>query len=57
MVSRLGRLIFGLSGFVYARTFIRAAGLNSRDVVLEVGCGMGTILTAAQERVRSRSPY
>ena len=55
--SLLGRLIFKLSGSVYARTFVREAQLVASDRVLELGCGLGTILTACQRLVQSRETY
>ncbi|MFN8006808.1 MAG: methyltransferase domain-containing protein [Terriglobia bacterium] len=55
--SVVGRLIFKLSGVVYSHTFIRVAGLNPGDKVLEIGCGMGTILTDAQRHVNSTESY
>lgn len=57
LVSLLGRLIFRLSGTVYSGPFIRAARLTSDDRVLEIGCGLGTILTTAQKRVCSTVSY
>lgn len=55
--SPIGRLVFGLSGIVYSRTFARVARLTSGDRVIEIGCGMGAILAAAQRRVRSEESY
>jgi ubiquinone/menaquinone biosynthesis C-methylase UbiE len=55
--SLLGRLIFRLSGSVYARTFVREAQLAASDRVLELGCGLGTNLTACQRLVQSRETY
>jgi len=57
MVSFLGRLIFRLSGAVYSGPFIRAARLTPGDRVLEIGCGLGTILTATQKRTGSTATY
>lgn len=57
LFSWLGRLIFRLSGKIYARTFIREAQLAATDRVLELGCGLGTILIASQRRVQSREIY
>jgi ubiquinone/menaquinone biosynthesis C-methylase UbiE len=57
LVSLLGRLIFRLSGVVYTRTFVRAARLTPMDRVAEIGCGMGTILAAAQRRIHSEESY
>lgn len=57
MLSILGRLIFNLSGVVYSGTFIRAARLRCVHSILEIGCGMGTILTATQSRLGSTSTY
>ncbi len=57
LASILGRLIFSLSGVVYSHTFVRAARLSSADRVLEIGCGMGTILTAVQRKICSNKPY
>jgi ubiquinone/menaquinone biosynthesis C-methylase UbiE len=57
LLSILGRLIFRLSGVVYSGAFIRAARLTRAHSILEIGCGMGTILTATQSRVRSTSTY
>ena len=53
----LGRLIFRLSGVVYSGTFIRAARLTPDHSILEIGCGLGTILTATQSRLCSTSTY
>ena len=55
--SPIGRLVFGISGIVYSRTFVHAARLTSMDRVIEIGCGMGEILRAAQRRVRSKESY
>ena len=55
--SPIGRLVFGVSGIVYSRTFARVARLTSVDRVIEIGCGMGAILAAAQRRVRSEESY
>ena len=57
LLSVVGRLIFRLSGVVYAPTFIRAGSLTSVHSVLEIGCGMGTILRAAQARLGSPAIY
>ncbi|HEX2522026.1 MAG TPA: class I SAM-dependent methyltransferase [Terriglobia bacterium] len=57
LVSVLGRLIFRLSGVVYSDTFIRAAHLTPDHSILEIGCGLGTILTATQSRLCSTSTY
>lgn len=57
LASVAGRMIFRLSGMTYSHTFISFAGLNAGDRVLEVGCGMGTILTVAHEHVNSTKPY
>jgi len=55
--SPIGRLVFGVSGTVYSRTFVRVARLTSLDRVIEIGCGMGAILAAAQRRVGSEESY
>ena len=55
--SPIGRLVFAVSGIVYSRTFVRVARLTSVDRVIEIGCGMGEILAAAQRRVRSKKSY
>ena len=55
--SWLGRLIFRSSGRVYAHTFIREAQLAAADRVLEVGCGLGTILITSRLWVQSRETY
>ena len=57
LVSFMGRLIFRLSGAVYSGPFIRAARLTSDDRVLEIGCGLGTILTTAHKRICSTASY
>lgn len=57
MLSVLGRLIFRLSGVVYSGAFIRAARLTPDHSILEIGCGMGTILTATRRRLCSPSMY
>jgi ubiquinone/menaquinone biosynthesis C-methylase UbiE len=57
LVSFLGRLVFGLSGVVYSRTFVRVVRLTPADRVVEIGCGMGTILAAAQRQVCSEESY
>ena len=56
-LSMLGRLIFNLSGLVYSDPFIRAARLTPGYSILEIGCGIGTILTATQRRLCSPSMY
>ena len=56
-LSMLGRLIFNLSGLVYSDPFIRAARLTPGYSILEIGCGIGTILTATQRRLCSTSMY
>lgn len=55
--SWLGRLIFRMSGMIYAQTFIREARLAATDRVLELGCGLGTILISSQREVQSRETY
>ncbi len=57
LLSRIGRLVFGLSGAVYSRRFIEAAALRPRDRVMEVGSGLGGILTASQRRVGASQLY
>jgi ubiquinone/menaquinone biosynthesis C-methylase UbiE len=57
LLSMLGRLIFRMSGTAYSGTFIRAARLTPDQSVLEIGCGMGTILTATQRRLCSTASY
>ena len=57
LLSILGRLIFRMSGIVYSGTFIRAARLTPDQRILEIGCGMGTILTATQRRLCSNATY
>jgi ubiquinone/menaquinone biosynthesis C-methylase UbiE len=57
LLSILGRLIFRMSGIVYSGTFIRAAHLTPDQSILEIGCGMGTILTATRRRLASTSTY
>src|SRR5262245_44596109 len=57
LLSILGRLIFRMSGMVYSGSFIRAARLTSDQSILEIGCGMGTILTATRRRLASTSTY
>ena len=57
LLSILGRLIFRMSGIVYSGTFIRAARLTPDQSILEIGCGMGTILTATQRRLCSTATY
>jgi len=56
-LSVVGRLVFSLSGLVYSEAFVRAAALSSRDKVLEVGCGFGTILKEAQTRIGAWQAY
>ena len=56
-LSLLGRIIFKLSGVVYAGAFIRGARLTADHSILEIGCGMGTILTATQHRLGSTATY
>jgi len=56
-LSVVGRLVFSLSGLVYAEAFVRAAALSSHDKVLEVGCGFGTILREAQTRIGAWQVY
>jgi ubiquinone/menaquinone biosynthesis C-methylase UbiE len=53
----LGRLIFRLSGVVYSGPFIQAARLTPDHSILEIGCGLGTILTRTQSRLCSASTY
>lgn len=55
--SHLGRTVFSLSGTVYAGRFIQASGLRPDERVMEVGSGLGKILTASQRRVRAEQPY
>ena len=55
--SWLGLLIFRMSGKIYTQTFIREAQLAATDRVLELGCGLGTILIASQRAVQSRETY
>ena len=57
VLSVIGRLIFRLSGVAYAPTFIRAGRLTSIHSVLEIGCGMGTILRATKARLSSTAIY
>ena len=57
LFSQLGRAVFSLSGTVYAGSFIQAAGLRPEDRVMEVGSGLGRILTASQRRVGAIQPY
>lgn len=57
LFSHLGRTVFSLSGTVYAGRFIQASGLRPDDRVLEVGSGLGKILTASQRRVRAEQLY
>ena len=57
LFSQLGRAVFSLSGTVYAGGFIQAAGLRPQDRVMEVGSGLGRILTASQRRVGAQQPY
>jgi ubiquinone/menaquinone biosynthesis C-methylase UbiE len=55
--SSIGRIIFGLSGSVYSKTFVRTTRLTSLDKVLDIGCGMGTVLAAAQKLTFSKASY
>jgi|GEM_PF-2136287 len=55
--AAVGRLIFGISGDVYARPFIQAAGVTSSDRILELGCGPGMILVKTHQLVRSTQNY
>ena len=57
LFSHLGRAVFSLSGAVYAGSFIRAAALRPEDRVLEVGSGLGRILTASRRRVGAGQLY
>ncbi len=57
LVSLLGRLIFRLSGSMYARAFVQHAQLAASESVLELGCGFGSILMASQRQVQSREAY
>lgn len=57
LLSILGRVIFNLSGVVYSGPFIRAARLTPDQSILEIGCGLGRILTATQRRLGSTSMY
>lgn len=57
LFSHLGRAVFSLSGTVYAGRFIQAAGLRPEDRVMEVGSGLGRILTASQRRVGAEQHY
>src|SRR5262245_48484002 len=57
LLSALGRLIFRLSGVVYSGSFIRAACLTADHSILEIGCGMGRILTTTHNRLGSIAPY
>ncbi len=56
-LSRIGRFVFGLSGPVYSRRFIQAAALRPQDRVMEVGSGLGGILTASHRRVGTSQLY
>lgn len=55
--SLLGRLVFRLSGRIYARTFIEQSRLTASDRVLELGCGLGTILLASRQQIQSQEFY
>ncbi|MDE2665943.1 MAG: class I SAM-dependent methyltransferase [Acidobacteriota bacterium] len=55
--SRLGRTVFSLSGTVYSGPFIQAAALRPEDRVMEIGSGLGEILTASQRRIGAEQPY
>src|SRR5262249_9064706 len=57
LLSMLGRLIFRLSGVVYSGRFIRAGGVTAEHNVLEIGCGMGSILATTRCRVASTATY
>ena len=56
-LSALGRSIFRLSGVVYSNAFVRAARLDSQYSVLDIGCGMGTVLVSARKKVKSYALY
>src|SRR5882724_13701946 len=53
----VGRMIFGVSGDIYSRPFIRAAKITAADRVLELGCGPGTILVKTHQLVSSSRSY
>ena len=57
LLSRLGRAVFGLSGTVYAGRFIQAATLRPEDRVMEIGSGLGKILSSSQRRIGAQKPY
>ena len=57
LLSRLGQLVFNLSGAIYSRNLIRAARLTPAESVIEIGCGMGAVLTETQRVLHSTASY
>jgi ubiquinone/menaquinone biosynthesis C-methylase UbiE len=53
----VGRLIFSVSGDIYARPFIRAAEVTSSDRILELGCGPGMNLIKTHQLTSSSRNY
>ncbi|HZS48576.1 MAG TPA: class I SAM-dependent methyltransferase [Blastocatellia bacterium] len=53
----VGRLLFGVSGDIYARPFIRAAEITAGDRVLEIGCGPAMNLIRTHQWALSNQPY
>ena len=53
----VGRLIFAVSGDIYARPFIRAAEVTSNDRILELGCGPGMNLIKTHQILSSSRNY
>ncbi|MFQ5957298.1 MAG: class I SAM-dependent methyltransferase [Candidatus Brocadiales bacterium] len=47
LLSAVARVVFDLSGYFYAGSFIRRARLRPSERVLEVGCGTASILIRA----------
>src|SRR6266404_9064129 len=57
LYGAVGRLIFAMSGDIYARPFIRAAEVTSNDRILELGCGPGMNLIKTHQLTSSSQNY
>ncbi len=57
LLSLVAGVVFNLSGYFYAGSFVRRARLRPSDHVLEVGCGTASILIRAHKFRDSRSRY
>lgn len=55
LLSMVARVVFDLSGYFYAGTFITKSRLKPYDRILEVGCGTASILIRVRD-IRFRHP-